>query len=300
MGIKGMTEFEESILTDNERAALEQGDADDAAAEAADDAPTGTPDAPVTEMVADDDKEEDEKAPAADAAEPPASEGEVPAEEPAEEAPRARTDAFVMPESEARDYDAEAAELGKQILAIAKQLEDGEITMAEGTAKQFEIMAAQAKLAKDQAKAEMAREINDAQWGRDVKRFLRDNQQYKSPVLYSALNAALAEVNRDTANASLDGDELLERAHALVSKEFGVVPPKAGTPRARPLPKPGEAEAKAIKAAPKTLADVPSADDAATGADRYVHLDRLGGIDLENALSKMSDAESDAYLAGRS
>jgi hypothetical protein len=204
-----------------------------------------------------------------------------------------------MPEAGDRDFQAELTELGKQLQALAKQFEDGEITTQEFTAKQFEIWDARSRLSQAQAKAETAREINDAQWARDVKRFLRDNEQYKSPILYQALNAALTEVNKDPANVSLDGDELLEKAHGLVAKEFGVVPPRSVKPRTRPLPKPGEAEAKAIKAAPKTLADIPAADDASTGADRYVHLDRLDGIALEQALAKMTEAEAEAYLAGR-
>jgi len=283
MSIKDMTEFEQSLLTDEERSALEAGDAEDAAEATAEALPAGTTDEPVTEIVPEDDAGAADGEPAAEAADgEPAAEGELDADE----APSQRRDSFVMPEGEARDYKAE-------LKALAKKFEDGEITTEEYSEQQSQIIT-------DRAEANVARKVNDAQWSRDVKRFLRDNEQYKSPILYNALQAALEVVNKDTTSQDLDGDQLLEKAHRLVNKEFGQKPPAANTARTRPLPKPGEAEAKAIRSAPKTLADVPAADDAATGSDKYVHLDRLGGIELEQALAKMSEQDADAYLSARS
>jgi len=53
-------------------------------------------------------------------------------------------------------------------------------------------------------------------------------------------------------------------------------------------------------AAPPTLAGLPSATLPETGdPDEFSRLDRLSGMDLEEALSRLSEAEADRYLMAR-
>jgi len=276
----GMSDREKAILTDEERLALE-----DDEQEEGDEQPAaeGTPDNPVTEMAPDEDDEEvgGEETPAAGKAEAGAAPGDA---EPAAEEPQRRDQTtFVMPEGEPRDFAAELEEL-------TKKFDDGEITTGEFAKQQAALIAAQTR-------AEIARDFNNAQWERDVRRFMRDHEQYaKSDVLYAALNAALTEVNKEDGAEKLDGDQILEAAHRRVMKEFGIVPPSANQ-AVRRQAKPAEAEAKARRAAPKTLADIPAADEASTGADRFAHIDRLTGIEQENAIARMTPSEIEAWLA---
>ena len=49
----------------------------------------------------------------------------------------------------------------------------------------------------------------------------------------------------------------------------------------------------------KTLANIPAADIEHPGgdADEFAHLDRLNGLELEKAVSRMSEAERERYRA---
>lgn len=44
--------------------------------------------------------------------------------------------------------------------------------------------------------------------------------------------------------------------------------------------------------------DVPAADTADVGNDRFAHLDKLTGLKLEAAIAAMTEADKQAYLSG--
>lgn len=279
--IDDMSDAEKALLTDEERAALES---DDEGGDEPQDELEDKAEAPAA-------KEEEDEAPTE-----VKEEGEPAAvDEPDEDEPRGG-DLLLLPETQLSTINEEREAINKRLADLTRQFEDGEITTREFASGQQEAFTKLAELTKAEAKAEFARDFNNAQWERDVRRFLRDNEQYRSPILYQALNAALAVVNKEEGAESLDGDQLLREAHKRVMKEFGQQPPPAAK-GARPMPKNAEAEARARRAAPKTLAEVPAADDADVAGGKFSHLDRLSGMDYERALAKLSPEEAAAYEA---
>lgn len=62
-----------------------------------------------------------------------------------------------------------------------------------------------------------------------------------------------------------------------------------------PNPKPGK-KSKSDVVIPKTLSDLPSSE--ANIGDEFAHLDKLDGIEIEEALSKMPQEQADRYLEG--
>lgn len=313
MAIKGMTEAEIAYLTPEERAALEDFDPDhDPDAEAKGDPDNNTP--IVDEEVVD---EPEAKEPAKETKEEPESKKTEPESEPEpgkEPDPKPRAEPFVpmLAEGEKRDYDKELEEIrtarDDELTALKKKFEDGDIAAEEYTQKQLVLItdAAEKRAGivadrrSQQQRAEFNAEMRSQIWRHDLKRFLRDNDVYKSPIMQAALNRALEQEEEKEGGAALDNDTLLENAHREVLKVFGLKPkPEEAKPKGQPVPKPGEAEARANKIAPRTLAEVPAADDTPAGADPFVHLDNLDGIALERELAKLSETDQERYLSMR-
>jgi hypothetical protein len=276
-GTQDMSDAELSLLTPEERAALEDDDEP-----AVDPTLVGTAEEPVTEDVSAElgDDEPETEAPAPTKAEEAAATAE------AAPAKTRRSDDIVLEEGEKRDWDADLA-------GLAQKFDEGELTTTEFATQQAAII-------RSQSKAETAAAINDAMWERAQRRFFNEHQQYKSTVMHAALAAALQEESK-AEPGSIDGEELLDRAHKRVSKEFGLKVDGTGSPKgSRPPVDPVAAQAKAAKSAPKTLAEVPAAsggDD--EGGGRWAALDNLTGLDLEYALAKLSDADQEKFLAGQ-
>lgn len=232
----------------------------------------------------DDDKPESDAKPAGEGSQDESQQGDAKAE-PA--APReARVPQFTMPEAQ-RDF-------GKEIADIQKLYEEGEISNAEYTAKLLDIGSAKAT-------AELIPKLNQdmaaSAWAQAQEDFYASHPEYNKAGLRAALDVHVQRLD----DGKLGNGALLAKAHAALQEELGVT---ATAPSAKPaapkLPDRSEAagRAKALNKAPKTLADVPTAEDAPdTTGDKFAHLDNLGGLALESALAKLSPAEVDEYLA---
>lgn len=287
-GTQGMSELELSILTDDERRALEDEDTPEEAAaraktNAVDDAAAPTAVAPATSG----DAQVIETPPPA-ASSPPTQDAAAPA---TEEAPPATPDPFVarMPVGEAVDYDAKLGEL-------SKRFEDGEVSTADYNKEMAALIEARttAKMA-----AQFNASLEEQLWQRGQDEFFGRHEQYtKSKALYGALSAEVSGIETERAEKKLpplSAGALLEQAHKNVMREFGQVPP-AAQPRA-----PSRAgHAPDLASVPITLGGIPPADEAETGADRFAALDKLADTNLEEyerQLAKLSPEDLDAYLS---
>ena len=146
-------------------------------------------------------------------------------------------------------------------------------------------------------------EINGQLWAAEQAAFFKANKTYTreaNPVLWGTLNQEVMRVARDPATAGLSGIQVLCLAKANVEKAFSAMFPGASKEKA-----PDKSGKKAVPPRPKaqrpthqTLRDVPAADAADVGNDRFAHLDKLTGLKLEAAIASMSEADKQAYLSG--
>ena len=195
-----ITEDELATLSDEERAALEGHEDDD----------------PIDSVNDDDD-------PADDSSDPPEDKADKKDEAPAEDPPKDETP-FAVPFQHRSSINMEEA--GKQLEALQKQYDDGELDMAEFLSKRDEIRE---KIIADKLATQISEQSQDqvaaALWGQAVQNFLdsRVGAAYKGdPVLWSTLDNVVKTMAQDDANANLSDKQLIEKAHEEVAKRFRV------------------------------------------------------------------------------
>lgn len=187
--------------------------------------------------------------------------------------------------------------------ALEDKFEAGEI---DSKAYRESVRAIDSALRVETRKIEAASqnaEINGQLWAAEQAAFFKANKTYTreaNPVLWGTLNQEVIRVARDPATAGLTGIQVLCVAKANIEKAFSAMFPgaakekaaeKGGKQAAPPKPK-------ARRPTHQTLRDVPAADTADVGTDRFAHLDKLTGLKLEAAIASMSEADKQAYLSG--
>ncbi|MBU9386632.1 hypothetical protein [Burkholderia multivorans] len=205
------------------------------------------------------------------------------------------------------DADAKLKEIGDKKAALVEQFDNGDITAKEYQT-QLDVLGKQEReLERAIDKAKIAAEMKQQQemnaWLGQVKDFTsREHPEYsKSRVRWLALDSFVKEIANDPANASLDGREILRRAHERVVEDLGEAPGAAAGAGAKDDGKPDGRPMKGSKAEPpKTLAKVPAAENVDINESRWAAFDRLAATDpeaLEEKLMKLSPAERDEYLS---
>ena len=309
------TEAELALLSDTEREALTATDVDDEVlAEIAGDDDDGEDDADDgTEEDGDaDDSESEEADTEGEQADDPGEEQEAEQEAPVEElslddippvhfVPKLSGD--VLPQFQQQ---IDALENSKQAErdALEDKFEAGEI---DSKAYRERVRAIDSALRVETRKIEAASqnaEINGQLWAAEQAAFFRVNKTYTreaNPVLWGTLNQEVMRVARDPATAGLSGIQVLCLAKANVEKAFSAMFPGASkekAPAEKAGKKPVTPKPKAQRPTHQTLRDVPAADTADVGTDRFAHLDKLTGLKLEAAIAAMTEADKQAYLSG--
>ena len=168
-------------------------------------------------------------------------------------------------------------------------------------------------------KADIASETqvqtSEQRWAWEVSRFIRrtareEEIDYAKPLLNAALDSQIKALANDAANKDKDSSWFLKEAHRIVKTELGLgkkaaaVEPGAAELKAAAEKKDREARAAATaarrpdrKGLPKSLSGVPSAGtDGGADEGEFASLDKLSGIELENALARLPKTEADRYL----
>lgn len=191
-------------------------------------------------------------------------------------------------------YDDKMAAFKGQKVDLRKQLNDGELSLDEYDAKKDEIGAQEQELREQKLKADIASEQNaqnaEDRWKWDQERFFGEekNAIYKDDIIMSAYDKAVRNLGNDEANGNRSGQWFLNEADRIVREKFNIGAPVVNkdTPPRKPD----------LSVVPKTLANLPAAEIAETGqVGEFDHLDKLVGVDLEIAVSRLSDGERDRY-----
>lgn len=201
------------------------------------------------------------------------------------------------------DYAEQVSAMNGEARALAERFRDGEIDVDEFSAAQAELQARREQLSAVRIKAEIAAEMQsqteEQQWARTVQQFV---QSVKADVDYSAdkekqadLDLFVRRLADDPKNSERPMEWFLREAHRRVQALYGVVPaaavPTAPAEKRRSVP---------VDTIPKTLAQVPGGDGPGDVGDEFADIDALEGLELEDALRKMTDSQRAKYaMAGR-
>ena len=184
---------------------------------------------------------------------------------------------------------------------LLQKFQDGELEVSEYAAELSKINEQRDALVAARIKAEISQEMAEQasarEWQQAVHRFIdrvaKDEQvDYRADAARAKdLDAFVKLLANDPENAQQSSDWFLQEAHKLVNaRRGGTVTATKDDPRPRPAPRKPD-----LKAVPKTLAHVPGSDGPGDVSDEFGHLDSLDGMDLENAIARMTPAQREKY-----
>lgn len=177
---------------------------------------------------------------------------------------------------------------------LHQKADDGEISMSEYGASLDRLNDEKAELVANLRANALVGELNktniETDWATANDRFFAANKDLKdNPVLFGAINANLQRLSAEGELEGLSYAEQIEKAAQEVRSAFGA--------QKKEDPKPGNKTAE-IKQFPQTLGDVPSAgtgDEDLIGGE-FSELDKLDGLELEDALARLPEAKVQAWL----
>ena len=187
---------------------------------------------------------------------------------------------------------------------LARDFDDGEMTAVEYREANAKLEREHRDLEWTLRKAELSQEMSaqaaEAAWYSEVGAFLNEHKTVLKPgsLVLQAFDIAVRQVTGDQANDSLSNRQKLEKAYDALRADMGLAaaPKPAAQPAPKPAPKP------AMRDLPPNLKNVPAADLESTDNGTFAVLDRLLETDplaYEDRLSKMSESEVEAYLRSR-
>lgn len=211
-------------------------------------------------------------------------------------APAADNDGDEVRSSFVPKYHAPAVEdYTTRIQSLDQAFQDGTLELVDYNRQRDELVRAQLKA---EISAEQNAQVEEQLWAREISDFMDAHKEYKeSKFRHAALDIAVKDLAADEANADKPGRWFLREAHKIVEKEFGAQA-KESPEQPNNDNKPGEKQSRKpdLSGVPKTLAHLPAAELPDTGSvDEFAHLDRLTGLELEQAVARLSPAERERY-----
>jgi myosin heavy subunit len=199
-----------------------------------------------------------------------------------------------VPQTEAQpveNFDQRMQEFADKKAELRRKLSDGDIDIEQYEAQKDQLVdqETELKLAQRDYENAIKREQQTARqkWEWEQEQFFDSeaNQVYKDKgvrgtAMNAALDRAVRELAQDPANAKRSGSWFLQEADRQVREAMGLTkPPKQQERQTR------RADLSDI---PKTLGNLPAAEQTETGDSEFGYLDKLEGVDLERELAKIS------------
>jgi hypothetical protein len=206
-----------------------------------------------------------------------------------------------------QDFDDQVKAVSEESRALAQQFKDGEIDFDEFESKRAELDSKRDELRELKVKAEIATEMSQQsaqqEWTFTVKSFVRataksDGIDYaRDEAKRGDLDMFVKALAQDPKTADKEMGWFLEEAHRRVKALHGLGKQEAAAPAGEKKPeKPNRKPP--LDAAPKTLAQVPGGDGPGDVGDEFADLDSLEGEALERAIAKMSPAQREKFAMG--
>ncbi|CAM8654929.1 hypothetical protein [Sphingobium cupriresistens] len=220
-------------------------------------------------------------------------------------------DGAVTPPPAANRVDAQATQtrlgaIDTEQNDLMEKLDDGEITTKEFTAALNKLNDEKNQLTNALSQQESADKAVHERWYKDVNQFLDKNPELKAnDTRLQSFDAVVRRVTGDPANASLSNKKQLELAKTTWREEMGYSEPAKTEPKPAPKTADGKPDGKkpasAKPALPPTLHNVPAADIEIGDDGKFSHLEALLNtgktIEFEAALARLSEADQQDYLS---
>ncbi|GAB3359055.1 MULTISPECIES: hypothetical protein [Giesbergeria] len=307
-----LSEQDKALLTPEELAAIHDGDVSEdekaAMAKLAAMAPAEDGDDTPPAPSGDEDLGTTDPAPAPDTtAEPPAT--AMPASAPAAEVVEvAKAPAPVYQVVLPDDFEQRQQDVNGKLADLRQKFRTGEIEVDQYEVERDALSAQLNELTSLQTKAEIAREMQQQARHQEINTSLTavmaqakaDGIDYNDPKQAAMFDRYANFLAGDPDFAGKSVAQIHAEAHKNVLQRLGKAaatpaPAPAAPPAAAPTPRKTP-----LETAPKTLAQVPGADDANTDLNggEFTQLDSLDGLELEDALARMPKAQREQYLRG--
>ena len=190
------------------------------------------------------------------------------------------------------NYTGRMQEFSKQKEALLERLRDGDIDIEEYEKSKNTIIEQEFELKLAHRDYENSirqqQETAKQKWEWEQEQFFENeaNKIYRDEgilgtAMSAALNKKVIELANDPANVKRSGTWFLNEADRQVREAMNMAPQKqtAGKPNNR---KPD------LTSIPKTLSNLPAAESTETGNGEFAYLDKLEGVELEQALAAIS------------
>lgn len=289
----------EDFLSESERLAMEADDELDDSTPPDVDAVDDELDGEVNDPLLD-----DENTPPAD--EPPAdnpapADDEPPADTPPESSDK-KPDAIDTPSEPIPDHSAKLAEIDGKLAELDERFDEGDLTSKEYRDQQNALLAEKKALEHDELKAKVKQELDaensKREWMKAQERFFKaeENARFRDDeVLLGALDQQVRKLAVTPEAANLTGDEILAKARAVIAKSFGLA---AATPAKQDVKKddkPTKPERPQRPKVPADMGGLPAAGSERPQDGKFSHLNGLTGEALEDAVSRLSPADQEAW-----
>lgn len=206
------------------------------------------------------------------------------------------------------DFEQRQQDVNGKLAELRQKFRTGEIEVDQYEVERDTLSAQLNELTSLQTKAEIAREMQQQARHQEINTSLTavmaqakaDGIDYNDPKQAAMFDRYANFLAGDPDFAGKSVAQIHAEAHKNVLQRLGksaatpapapAIPPAAApTPRKTPL-----------DTAPKTLAQVPGADDANTDLNggEFTQLDSLDGLELEDALARLPKAQREQYLRG--
>lgn len=199
------------------------------------------------------------------------------------------------------DYDAQVQALADEDSALADKFKSGEIDFDAFRAQSTELNNRRHELSMAKVKADIASEMGEqtaeASWQDTINSFMAKTKKEegidyrKDKAKEKDLDIFVKVLAAEDENADKPMGWFLSEAHRMVRAKHGIAAPAPTTPgKTKRTPPVGQI--------PKTLAGVPGTDGPGDiGGDEFQELDRLEGMELEEAVARLSPAARAKYLS---
>jgi len=221
----------------------------------------------------------------------------------AEEASKAPDFTPKLNTSKPEDVDAQITSIDEQIKAVGDELTEGDLELNEYHDKLAALNNQRSDLNILKKQAEFAEQSNadiaEQRWTWEQDQFFNTNSHYKaSSAKYAAFGQIVADVLSNGEFANKDGLSVLSEADKRYKAEFAAPSLKDGDiiDNGEPI-KPNKD--KKVVEIPKTLGGLPAADTSGVDSGgEFAAIDKLEGMELEEAISRMSPDQAERYAAG--
>jgi len=191
-------------------------------------------------------------------------------------------------------------EIDSAIEGLGAKVEDGDIDFKEYNTELAKLNNERQGLVVQIRDDENAAAQRATDWNASVNTFIESNEGHKliltNPIIQQAFNTALKQVaGTPEGQAANDGWRLNKAKEVMAEAGIAMGIPKKEAPKDPDGKKPKSRKPTAV--IPVTTGDVPAAG-ANVDTSEFSNLQGLDGMDLENALAKLSPEQEKRYLEG--